>query len=188
MEVKTEVRKEAQRGRRTKGNLSIKQFVEREAFPPTVQRTALMEAFAYVTNYFAGKGKLTFCLMCGRWFLASRPQTRCCSAHCRRRLESIVYQIRLRKRREITQKLRKTPFYFFLYLAIQDGVLPAELLNREKPEDLPPPIITFIDLLDIVGLTPTQVGKQITQTAERLLPEGEKREGEKEKEGGVYDG
>jgi len=175
MRAKTE-RKAVQETERKRFALhrSVKRIVESDAFPPAVRKAALTEAITYTTSYFAGEGKLAICLICGRWFLTERPQTKTCSEPCRRRLDAFVMDIKRGRRRQITQKLRKTPFYLFLYLAIRQGILPAKLLNREKPEDLPPPIPATLDLFEAVGLTPMQASNEVADIAERLLTQGKK--------------
>jgi len=153
----------------------VKEIVNREDFPMALQRLALTDAYNYTATYLAGeKGKLGICLVCGRWFVASRPNTRVCSKRCRFYLSHLTYLMRRGKRLKITQKLRRTPFYFFFYLAVREGILSPRLLNRQSPEELPSPIPPTTDFFEVLGVSASQIIRRLTEATKEALANEDK--------------
>jgi len=155
--------------------------IQKDAYPQPILRLVLTEAFCYTVNHFTEEGKISYCLVCGKWFLTSRPQTRACSKRCRNYLTHIVYRLHCRKLNQISRRFRQTPLYLFLYLAVKEGILSPRLLGEEKPEDLPPPILSPTDFVELFGMSTSQIGKELSEGVRKLLREkNPKEEGKRE--------
>jgi len=154
--------------------------VNKEDFPEKTRRMALTEAFAYTVNLLTSvkDEKLSYCLVCGKWFVASVTYMRACSKRCRNYLNSILHRIRGGSIQHVSRRLRKTPLYLFLFIAIREGYLPPQVVGEEKPEDLPTPLLSPTDFVEAFGLTASEVGKELSEGVKEIL----KAKGEKGKE------
>jgi len=150
--------------------------VRKENYPQLIQRLVLNEAFSYTVNLFAGKGKLGYCVVCGKWFTSTVPHIRTCSKKCRNYLSHVLYRLRGMSLKYVSRRLRKTPLYLFLYIAIKEGVLPPRLVGEENPADIPTPLLSPTDFVEAFGLSSSKVGNELSEGVKEFLKEkGERR-------------
>jgi len=152
------------------------EIVNKEDYPEFLRNLILTEEFAHTVKQFVGEKRLAICLGCGKWFVSDLPQTRVCSRSCRNFVTTILSVLHSGGLRHTDRRLRQSPLYLFLYLAVKKGILPPRLLGEERPEDLPHPLFPLSDLTKLVEVldivTDTKEGNEVSEG----------------KEGGVHDG
>jgi len=145
--------------------------VRKEDYPEFLRNLILTEAFAHTVKQFVGEKCLAICLGCGKWFVSHLPQTRVCSPACRNFVTYTLNVLHGGGLRHTDRRLRQSPLYLFLYLAVKRGILPPQLLGEERPEDLPHPlfplsdITKLVEVLDIV--TATKEGNEVAEGKEK---------------------
>jgi len=152
------------------------EIVNKEDYPEFLRNLILTEEFVHTVKQFVGEKRLAICLGCGKWFLSSLPQTRVCSPACRNYVTYILNVLHEGGLRHTDRRLRQSPLYLFLYLAVKKGILPPRLLGEEHPEDLPHPLLPVSELT------------KLAEVLDIMTDAKDGNEGSEEKEGGVQDG
>jgi len=138
-------------------------IVNKEDYPEIVRRMILHEAFTYTISRFAERENLGFCLVCGRWFISRVSHIRACSKKCRNYLNHAFHRLRKKDFAYASRRLRKTPLYYFAYIAVKEGILPPQVVGEENPDDLPTPLWTPDDFVKAFGLPLPDFVKEIAK-------------------------